>query len=105
MSARIPVYRYTIKMRPDWLPGPLAVLRNNDDSDYSDPPPLPKIPLGFRSVEAINFREEPPWIIFDDTRSSVLVLRAENVDEIVRSPEPVGAQTVDELTDPAPAGA
>jgi hypothetical protein len=99
MSARIPVYRYTIKMRPDGPHLPVAVLHGKDDAD---PPPQPKIPFGFRAVDAISFREEPPWIIFDDTRASVLVLRAENVDEIARSPEPVGTQTVDELTDPEP---
>lgn len=100
MSAQIPLYRYMIKMRPDGLPElPVAVLR---DKDEVGPPPPPKIPSGFRSVEAISFREEPPWIIFDDTRASVLVLRAENVDEIARSAEPVSQQTVDELTDTAP---
>jgi hypothetical protein len=54
------------------------------------------------TVDAISFREEPPWIIFDDTRTSVLVLRADRVDEIQRSAEPIGTQLVDELTDPEP---
>lgn len=98
MSAQIPLYRYMIKMGPGGTPAlPVTVLR-----DDGDPPPPPKIPSGFRSVDAISFREEPPWIIFDDTRASVLVLRAENVDEIARSPEPVGHQLVDELDDPEP---
>jgi len=80
MSAQIPVYRYTITL--------------------SRLSPMPN--ENVRTVDAISFREEDPWIIFDDTRTSVLVLRAERVDEIQRSAHPIGTQLVDELTDPEP---
>lgn len=80
MSAQIPLYRYTVTM---------SRLSPVTDRDV-------------RTVDAISFREEPPWIIFDDTRASVLVLRAELVDEIQRSPDPIGTQLVDELTDREP---
>lgn len=80
MSAQIPIYRYMIRMSP------MTAEPGQD----------------IRTVDAMSFREEDPWIIFDDTRASVLVLRAERVDEIQRSPEPVGTQLVDELTDTEP---
>jgi hypothetical protein len=76
MPSKIPVYRYTITMADGTT----------------------------RTAEAIVYREEPPWIIWDDTYSTVLTLRGEKVDEIARSAEPVGAQRVDELTDREPTG-
>jgi len=79
MGAQIPVYRYTITLAPS-----LEAAKD------------------IRTVDAISFREEHPWIIFDDTRASVLVLRAERVDEIQRSADPIGAQLVDELSDREP---
>jgi hypothetical protein len=73
MSARIPVYRYEITM--------------GDGTK--------------RTADAISYREQDQWLIFDDTRTSVLTLRADKVDEIARGVV-VNEQLVDEITDPEP---
>jgi hypothetical protein len=76
MSTQVPLYRFTVRM-------------NDGTPD--------------RTCDAIAiFREADPWLIFDDTHSTVLTLRSEKVDEIARSSEPVGHQLVDELDDPEP---
>ena len=74
MSSKIPVYTYEITM----------------------------VDGSTRTTEAIEYRESEPWIIWDDTRATVLILRSEKVDEIARSREPISSQLVDELTDPEP---
>lgn len=80
MPEKVPIYRYTI------------LTSIADESGH----------MPVRVVDAMNFREEEPWIIFDDTRASVLVVRADRVVEIERSADPVSTQTVDTLTDPIP---
>lgn len=80
MPEQVPIYRYTVTLElKSTMPGE-----------------------NVRVVEAMSFREEPPWLIFDDTRASVLIVRADMVNEIQRSPEPVRSQLVDTLTDPEP---
>lgn len=76
MSAQQPIYRFTI--------------RRTDGTETT--------------ADAMSYRDVDEWLVFDDTRSSVLTIRREKVDEITRSPNPIRSELVDELTDTAPAG-
>jgi hypothetical protein len=57
-----------------------------------------------RECDAIGYREHEEFLVWDDVRASVMQLRRDKVDEVKRSPEPVGAQDVDELEDRKPVG-
>lgn len=74
MSAQVPIYRYTV---------------TRTDGTQT-------------AVDAVSYRDQDEWLVFDDVPSTVLTIRRERVDEIARSLEPVGSQHVDELTDPEP---
>lgn len=74
MTASMELYRYTL------------TLRNGD----------------IITTDAMSYREAEPWLVFDDTVSTVLTIRAEAIDRIARSPLPIGSQRVDELTDTEP---
>jgi hypothetical protein len=84
MTASIPIYRYTITLKPPV--GAPAITAAH--------------PLAPVLADAMSFREAEPWFIFDDTQGTVLTIRIDTVDSISRSPLPVRGQTVDELTDP-----
>lgn len=49
-----------------------------------------------RSTRALGYELDGPWIVFDDTVSTVLTIREERVDEIARG-EQINAQEVDAL--------
>jgi hypothetical protein len=68
--APIPVWRYTITL--DERPTPLE-------------------------VDAISYREDGPWTIFDDTNGTVLSRRTSTIVEVHRSGEPVSHQETDQL--------
>jgi hypothetical protein len=55
------------------------------------------------TTDAMSYHDEAePWLVFNDTVSTVLTIRADTVDRIARSPQPIGRQRVDELTDREP---
>jgi len=75
MSANMELYRYTL------------TLRNGETI----------------TADAMSYHDDAePWLVFNDTVSTVLTIRADSVDRIARSPQPIGHQRVDELTDPEP---
>lgn len=53
-----------------------------------------------RTADAFTHRAYEEWLLFDDTRATVYQVRAEKVDEIARSTEPVGQQEVEEQPPP-----
>jgi hypothetical protein len=68
--ASIPVWRYTITL-----------------ADSATP----------LEVNAISYREDGPWTIFDDTNGTVLSRRTSTIVEVHRSSEPVSHQETDHL--------
>jgi hypothetical protein len=50
-----------------------------------------------RECNAMQYAVDGGWFVFDAPDGTVLSLRAENVDEVTRSPEPVATREVDHL--------
>lgn len=75
-AARIPIFRYQITLVP---------------------PQSESLVAPMLCVDAMSYREDGPWTIFDDTQGTVLSRRTETILEVYRSAEPVAHQETDQL--------
>lgn len=76
-TEKVVIYRYTIEFKP--VPKATSmefVVRSS------------------RTVDAMGYEVDGPWFVFDDTEGTVLTIRQDVVEQIVRV-EQVGEQTVD----------